>query len=382
MRDHVGYGNNPGNIIDKTFESRDIGLGKLEDVDLEFYPSPRPGEVSVESGVVGASKRIDAFRRFGGDPYILFSKPIKVPVGGKMLVINGAPFFSVNAKMASISFGISAGPDSVDGSCPSSALPNSYREHYALGDVSQEPMDKESQICRKCYANKGNFMYELQQTLQAARFRWIQESLPVGASHGDLADDLEAAVRTASANTKKRDADKESPLFVRIHDSGDLFDLRYWRAWKSVCERLPDISFWCPTRMWMLPAYTKEFQKGVPENLALRPSAYHFNEKAPMIDGLSAGSTSNYWETKKGGLQIDALLSGIADWPCPAYVEGGTSCRGALERVGKVWSGHNRRALDRLIGSMDEKERDLTDNCKDCRVCWLRTDMRVSYTAH
>lgn len=382
MREPVKYGHNPGDIIDKTFKSRDIGIEKLEDVDLEFHPSPRPGEVMVEAGVVGDSEMVDAYKRFGGDPYILFSSPLHIPVGGKMVVINGAQFFSDNAKMAAISFGIPAGPKSADGSCPSSALPNSYREHYDLGDVSQKPMDKKSQICRKCYANKGNFMYELQQTLQVARFRWIKERLKGGASSEDLADDLEAAVRTAVANTRKRNAAEESPMFLRIHDSGDLFDLRYWRAWKIVCERLPDINAWCPTRMWMLPAYTEEFQKGVPENLALRPSAYHFNEKAPMIDGLSAGSTSNYWETKKGGLQIDALLSGIADWPCPAYVEGGTSCRGALERVGKVWTGHNRRALDQLLGSMDSKERELTDNCKDCRVCWLRTDMRVSYTAH
>jgi hypothetical protein len=382
VRDGTRYEDNPGDIIEKTFESRDVGIGKLSDVDLEFHASPRPGEVIVEAGPVGRSYRIDAFKRYGGDPYILFSKPLHIQVGKYLTVINGATFFSVNAKMASISFGIPAGPDSENGSCPSSALPNSYQKHYVLGDVSQNPMDKDNQICRKCYANKGNFQYELQQTLQQARYRWIQERLAGGASSEDLADDLEAAIRTASANVKKRNADGENPTFVRIHDSGDLFDLRYWRAWKITCERLPNLIFWCPTRQWMIPEYTKNFKMDVPRNLALRPSAYHFNEKAPMIDGLAAGSTSNYWENKKGGLKIDPILSGIADWPCPAYVAGGTSCLGALERVQNIWTGHNKQAFDRLVGSMSREERDLTNNCKDCRVCWLRKDMRVSYTAH
>jgi len=378
---------NPGDVIGKTFENRDVGIGKLNSVTLEMYPFPKRGDVIIEARQKGKLVEVDAVDQWGGDPFILFSEPIEVPVGGKICLTNGAPFFTANRKMASISFGIPAGPtESVNGACPSSALPDDYQKHYALGDVDPRPMKYDDQICRKCYANKGNFMYELQQMYQTARFRWIKESLKADPSGKQLTADLGAAVETASRNTKKRAADGESPNFVRIHDSGDLFDMRYWRAWKSVVESLPHIQFWCPTRMWMLPAYTAEFQKGVPENLALRPSAYHFNEKAPVIPGLAAGSTSNYWETKKGGLKIDPILSGISDWSCPAYVEvdgeRGTSCSGALERVGRVWDGHNREALDQLLATMSPQEKKLTNGCKDCRVCWLRDDMRVSYTAH
>lgn len=383
MRGRILYEENPGNVIDATFRNRKAGIAKLDTVDLEFHPSPKAGEVSISVRRHGGEIPVDAYKKWRGDPYILFSSPLDVRVGGKPCRINGVPFFTQNRKMASISFGIPAGPEgSSKGACPASALPDSYEKHYALGEVDPRPMVKDDQICRKCYANKGNFMYELQQLYQVARFRWIKERLADGATPEDLADDLEAAVLTASRNTKKRDRDGESPHFVRIHDSGDLFDMDYWRAWKIVCERLPDISFWCPTRMWMIPAYTAEFQRDVPENLALRPSAYHFNESAPMIPRMAAGSTSNYWETKKDGLQIDPILTGIADWPCPAYVAGGKSCSGALERVSKVWTGHNERALGQLKRSMSRDELRQTSGGKDCRVCWLRKDMRVSYTAH
>lgn len=381
------YEDNPGDVIEKTFENREIGAEKLEGVDLELHASPRRGEVFINARKKGALVKVDAYDQWDGDPYILFSEPIEVMVGGKPCLTNGAPFFTANRKMAAISFGIPAGPvQSVNGACPASALPDSYTKHYALGEVDPRPMKYEEQICRKCYANKGNFMYELQQMYQMARFRWLQEQLRTESSVSQLADQLTEAVQTASQNTKKRASEGESPNFVRIHDSGDMFDVRYWRAWKMVCDRLPHLEFWCPTRMWMLPAYTAEFQKGVPENLALRPSAYHFNERAPVIPALAAGSTSNYWETKKGGLQIDPIKSGIADWPCPAYVEvdgeRGTSCSGALERVGRVWEGRNRQALDQLLSSMSSEERRLTNGCKDCRVCWIQKDVRVSYTAH
>jgi hypothetical protein len=378
---------NPGDVIEKTFENRTVGIEKLDDVELELHAEPKPGEVFIMARQKGKMVEVDAFDQWDGDPYVLFSEPIEVPVGGKPCLTNGAPFFTANRKMASISFGIPAGPvESVHGACPASALPDSYEKHYGLGDVDQRPMKYEEQICRKCYANKGNFMYELQQMYQTARFRWLKEQLKTGTSAERLADILTACVRTASQNKKKRASEGESPDFVRIHDSGDLFDLRYWRAWKLVCENLPHLQFWCPTRMWMLPVYTAEFQKGVPENLALRPSAYHFNESAPVIPGMAHGSTSNYWETKKGGLKIDPIKADIADWPCPAYVEvegeRGTSCSGALERVGKVWEGRNREALDQLLSTMSASEKRITNNCKDCRVCWLRDDMRVSYTAH
>ena len=386
MRRYEEPQENPGNVIDKTFENRDIGIEKLESVSLEFFPTPRPGEVMIDARKKGEMVRVDAYDKLEGDPFILFSEPIEVRVGGKPCLINAAPFFTANRKMASISFGIPAGPtESVSGACPASALPDDYEKHYALGAVDPRPMKYDDQICRKCYANKGNFMYELQQLYQVARFRWIKEQLRRGPPE-ELGRILTAAVLTASRNKKKREDEGESPNFVRIHDSGDIFDMRYWKAWKQVCESLPDIDFWCPTRMWMLPAYTKMFQQGIPDNLALRPSAYHFNESAPMIPGMDAGSTSNYWEEKKGGLRIDPILSKIADWPCPAYVEvdgeKGTSCSGALERVGKVWTGHNKAALDELIDSMHPDERARTNNCKDCRVCWVRGDKRVSYTAH
>ncbi len=382
------------NVFKKTFDNRELGEDKLDQISLTVEPAPQPGELTIDIRVKGVLKEKDAFKVFGGDPYILFSEPIEIPHGGRMAYINGSPMFTQNAKMASISFGTPAGPPkSTGGACPASDLPDEYSKHYALGDVDERPMKYDEQICRKCYANKGNFMYELTQLHQMARYKWLENELDIRKSPDqvmELGDIMATAVRTAAENFKKRNRDGEDPRFVRIHDSGDIFDFRIWRMWKRVCEKLNHLKFWCPTRMWMLPAYTKLFQKeGVPKNLSLRPSAYHFNERAPVIEGMADGTTSHYWEKK---LKVDPIKSGIADWRCPAYEapeaatkeekEAAVSCRGALERVSRFWTGPDREALRKLKASMTREELELTDGGKTCRVCWLRNDMRVSYKAH
>ena len=366
------YEENPvTSVPDKTFDNRDLGIEKLENVDIGIVTRPAPGS--------------DGYKRWGGDPYLTFSSPVAVRHGGHELKVIGASFFTKTDKMTAASFGIPAGPKSVGGTCPSAALPDSYVKHLSLGEVDDQPMRYDEQICRKCYANKGNFMYELQQLYQTARFHWLDDQFSSGLKPDQVAAIVTEALATHLGNVKKRKADGEDPRFFRIHDSGDLYTMDIWRMWRKVCLNLPDVKFWCPTRQWLIPEYTKLFQReGVPENLALRPSAYHFDDIAPVIDGLAAGSTAHYWEDrKKDPRRTDPLgEADLADWVCPAYEEGGKSCGGALDRASRSRTGRDLESLQGVLGKMTPEERELTNNGHDCRVCWLKKDMRVSYKAH
>ena len=90
----------------------------------------------------------------------------------------------------------------------------------------------------------------------------------------------------------------DTSLF-RVHDSGDLFSVKYINAWKRVCQNFPQIKFWFPTR-----EYIRESQMDALKDLAslpnvvIKPSALYIDEKAPSIAGLDAG-TSVYSCAKK-----------------------------------------------------------------------------------
>jgi hypothetical protein len=241
----------------------------------------------------------------------------------------------------------------------------------------------DEQICRKCYSNKGNYMHRSSQYAQVIRLNWVNAMLDQGVDH--LVDALVEGIEAHSRNEKRRRACKEDPRFFRIHDSGDLFDLRYWEAWKQVClaDELKDIKFWMPTRSWWAPGFARQWG-AVPPNLAFRPSAYHFDDHAPVVPGMSAGSTAHYWEKDR---KTDPVEKGLADWVCPAYAGGksGGKCIGALERARSEWKTEHPNWLARLVhlvDGMDEQDLELTDNGNDCRVCWLNKDISVSYKAH
>ena len=165
------------------------------------------------------------------------------------------------------------------------------------------------------------------------------------------AEVMAGALAAHLGNRKRRLAFGEDPLFFRIHDSGDFtFSPNTYLLWKLVAEdpRMSAVSFWAPTRMWVFPQFRRIVSENPPpENMSLRPSALHFNDLAPGIDGFHAGSTAH----TKG---TDPVRDGIAQWVCPAYQHDGKSCAG---------------------GGGPQRE-------KDCRACWSYKDTEVSYLVH
>lgn len=81
--------------------------------------------------------------------------------------------------------------------------------------------------------------------------------------------------------------------------------------------------------------------------MSIRPSALHFQDRAPEIDGFDAGSSAH-------ALEFDPVKNDTADWICPAYQHDGHTCAGAGGPNGE----------------------------RDCRVCWVHVDMAPSYRSH
>lgn len=186
----------------------------------------------------------------------------------------------------------------------------------------------EGTICDGCYADKGMYTtYPCVKNAQRARFAWTRESLKTADGRNAW---VALMVRTI--------AGAENPYF-RVHDSGDLFSPEYVEMWVAVCAALPNIKFWFPTRAWR-PLTMKNLSAATRDrwalalsalcgldNVTIRPSALFFNAPAPRIPGFSAGST--------------ACDEGFN---CPAPGQ---------------------------------------DNaCLDCRACWDRPDVAISYHRH
>ncbi len=186
------------------------------------------------------------------------------------------------------------------------------------------------EICSHCYASKGKYPISCVRKAQEARFRWTRDSL----RHPDLTSQWQARLISAISASRCR--------YFRIHDSGDFFSISYIQAWHHVCLALPHIRFWAPTREWQSPSPAGPFPlwpttpnprllhlqalASLP-NVTIRPSALGLGDPPPSIPGLSAGST----------------VEGEGK-PCYAYRRGG--------------------------------------HCGNCRHCWTRKSIPISYPLH
>jgi hypothetical protein len=140
-----------------------------------------------------------------------------------------------------------------------------------------------SAVCVSCYAMKGFYRMGNVKTVQQSRMSWVQESL--------LADGGSEFVSVLVSLVSQDVAQRGEPIF-RVHDSGDLFSVAYINAWRSVCEALPDVVFWFPTRSHILPNLLPAIQSlAALPNVTVRPSGLALDEAPPMVAGLSAGTT-------------------------------------------------------------------------------------------
>jgi hypothetical protein len=136
----------------------------------------------------------------------------------------------------------------------------------------------EDSICGSCYAQKGNYRYIAVENAAQVRYTWTLEALrsPEGMSRW-----VETMVSAIEATGTR---------YFRWHDSGDIFSPVYAHMMLQVIQRTPDVAHWIPTRAYRAPWVAILRMIAAEPNATLRPSALHFNELPPVINGLHAGS--------------------------------------------------------------------------------------------
>ena len=115
-----------------------------------------------------------------------------------------------------------------------------------------------------------------------------------------------------------------APRYFRCYDSGDL-DPSAAETWLRFAGILPDTKIWIPTRTWLLPEFLPGLRAlNAHPRIVVRPSSVAFDDPPVETDGLAEGHASHWREAVK------------ATYPCP-------------------------------------------DSCVNCRVCWERPDLSVSF---
>ena len=281
--------------------------------------------------------------------------------------IGQARLLSWTSKMSAPSFSLPAGSSVIGGSCPGATAAQSVNGLRVIRDTSKHvldvlgrPVELDRAICQHCYAEGGQYSTANVQFYQVLRFAWATRAV----RDGSFVDVMSYAV--ANADYKLKD-ERHPGRYFRIHDSGDFYSLEYLAAWREVAARFPDILFWAPTRIWATKWGHRATEimrprPGVPDNLILRPSAYHINEHVPSAaelgPGWAAGTTVFSDASSDGGPspKYAGMQQRVFDWDCGVYAIDNkkATCRNAIA----------------------------PDNKKGCRACWRFPDQVVNYTLH
>jgi len=138
-------------------------------------------------------------------------------------------------------------------------------------------------VCSECYALGGFYNMPTVVNAQNARRAWIARSL----AH-DGGDEFVTVMIDMVRESVRRIGED----YFRGHDAGDFYSVPYVDAWYRVCEALPHVLFWFPTRSHVVPNLLPALQRlnSLP-NVTVRPSAPRFDDPAPIVPGLSAGTS-------------------------------------------------------------------------------------------
>lgn len=317
------------------------------------------------------------------------------------VVLGTFSFLTDTSKMGCYSFNLPAGPTFQGGTCPAAGLGFMFLDAAELRKQQTKttvlPISVPDYICNACYALKAAYGYTSNVVGQSLKLELTRRWLRSGEFASRMVDFIRAGQINSAERMKK--IPKEfwhnipNPNFFRIHDAGDMFNRAYAETWMEICRQLPDILFWAPTRMWAMEgAAALRFGKGLPPNLALRPSALHLKKPAPDVQqpgtaaatlygapfpGLSAGSGS--------GLSVPA-----GTWACPAY-EHTTKLGGAVFKLspkgkvigtkgGNCGRSHGPNSPGR--GGNDPSDLPTSEGGNGCRACWRNKDLPIFYHEH
>lgn len=172
-------------------------------------------------------------------------------------------------------------------------------------------------VCSGCYALKGNYRFRNVKEPRFANHRWLMHCLASGQGETWINGMVEAIGNRVTVSTP----------FFRWHDSGDLQSAEHLLLIMKVCERLPSVQFWLPTREYAMVQDVMMDGHAIPSNLTIRLSAHKLNTTIAPSNGLVASS-------------VDAGVGFI----CPARTQG--------------------------------------NECRECRACWSLGVANVDYVKH
>jgi hypothetical protein len=269
---------------------------------------------------------------------------------------------STNSKMACPTWDLPAGSPLVGGSCPGATAGQTivplevrekinaqaqigygdapglyrgkgskkllYQGQFEGGDLGRsqvgpvgEPVRVTDTICQICYAEGGNYATVGPQLRELVCYWWSREMLKTRRGTDEWISTMVRAIQGLSWEHEEQvDPRTGKQIYpVRVHSAGDFFSPAYTEAWLHVAARVPEIYFWAPTRTWAAQGWMGTIGRGgewrpghwakminspgIPDNFAIRPSAYHVNDSAPGKDDYpwdgpyqfpTAGTTSLY----------------------------------------------------------------------------------------
>lgn len=169
-------------------------------------------------------------------------------------------------------------------SAPSKMPCKSYSIPVRFCKVGLKLQSIEKSTCFACYADRGCYNFKSTQNAMLRRYKSLKNNRWV-----------DAIVFLISAQRKKD--------FFRWHDSGDIQGIFHLENICEVARRLPQTSFWLPTREYGMIREYKKRGGVIPENLTIRLSSYFVDAPLPIsvmreLDLVGSGVTTTQKEER------------------------------------------------------------------------------------
>jgi hypothetical protein len=143
--------------------------------------------------------------------------------------------------------------------------------------------------CKKfCYAKKGNYCFK---TVKAKH-----ENNRLASLRDSFISDVNAEL----VELRQKASKKGLKLCIRLHDTGDFYDIDYIKKWASIIETNPDVEFYAYTKSWInVEKYLKASnwvmipsEGGLLDSqLGNRPRAYVIKKgEEPKLNGTVVGN--------------------------------------------------------------------------------------------
>jgi len=192
-------------------------------------------------------------------------------------------FSKGNAKLSkgTLIFNLPAGK-----TCPGASLCKAFAVKGADGRTK---VQDGSETVFRCFAASSEAQYPATFAARASNLETIVQALQDGGVDG-AADLINNGIQTNRTKSTK---------LVRIHESGDFFNLAYLLAWIEVAKQNPDLKFYCysksldlfvnqelPSNFYLTASYGGRFDHLIDEGFFTRYSKVVMNDKEAEDLGL------------------------------------------------------------------------------------------------